>query len=534
MRKYFFFIFFAIFCGRLSAQELPITNHAIQNPYFYNPAFAGYENRPAVYLGYRNQWTGIEGAPTTSYINFHSIAAKVIPFGVNIYSDQRSILSTTHALLSVGFRARFEEDDHYLSFGLSGGAGFNTVDLSAINNNTANDPALANLLEDNIVLDGNAGLAYHNHGFNFGISFPKIFQTKPVDTTSFSSGVFGPLSTGIAMMGYKWKVNPENFSIEPWVIYYYFQDRTGQLEASTTFHIKDVIWIGGSYRLNYGASAFLGFNIKDNFKLGYNYEFAVSPVDNFNNNSHEVTLGIIFGKSKKDKRTSFYQRRRRMLTTMRASEEEEKTTTPARPQQNLYKVENDPFEKEKPETTPKEEPAEEPTQTEEEVDLDEFMKGFEDEEAEEKKDTVQQKSGLIDRRPQQATKKPAPAPKPEEKEETFDPLSTFDAVEDEVTTRDEEGIYIGPTTVQKGDHLLELEKGYYVVVGTFNSYRGAEEYSDELFIKGFYTKFGYISQTTDYYTYIFHSADNKQECVDTMERLRTLADFREIWVLTVE
>ena len=101
-------------------------------------------------------------------------------------------------------------------------------------------------------------------------------------------------------------------------------------------------------------------------------------------------------------------------------------------------------------------------------------------------------------------------------------------------TLDDEGFYIGPTTVVKGDHLLELEQGNYVVVGTFGSYRDAEEHSDQLFIKGFYTKFGYISQTKIYYVYIFES-DDVQEANDTSERFEQIgAQFRENWVLQVQ
>ena len=101
-------------------------------------------------------------------------------------------------------------------------------------------------------------------------------------------------------------------------------------------------------------------------------------------------------------------------------------------------------------------------------------------------------------------------------------------------TLDDQGFYIGPTTVIKGDHLLELEKGNYVVVGTFGNYRDAEEHSDQLFIKGLYTKFGYISQTKIYYVYIFES-DDLQEAKDTSERFNQIrVKLRENWVLQVQ
>jgi hypothetical protein len=99
---------------------------------------------------------------------------------------------------------------------------------------------------------------------------------------------------------------------------------------------------------------------------------------------------------------------------------------------------------------------------------------------------------------------------------------------------DDNGLYIGPTTVTKGNHLLELNASNYVTVGTFDNYRSAEEYSDALFIKGFYTKFGYISQTKIYYVYIYEH-DDLQEALDTSERFNSIgAQFRENWVLQVK
>ena len=78
--KKFIFILFPFFFHTLSAQDLPLNTQIFMNPYFYNPAFAGYENRGAVFLGRRQQWTGIEGAPTTIFLNFSTNFAKTVVF----------------------------------------------------------------------------------------------------------------------------------------------------------------------------------------------------------------------------------------------------------------------------------------------------------------------------------------------------------------------------------------------------------------------------------------------------------------------
>lgn len=493
MRRPFLIIASILFFFQaVSGQELPITTQVFLNPYFYNPAFAGFENRPALSLGSRQQWTAIEGAPKTMTFNFHTAIAEKIPFGVNVYSHKRGILSTTHALLSVGYRARFDEENHYLSFAISGGAAFNSLDLDLNNNSLANDYVISAAMNNKTMLDGNAGLLYHNNGFNLGISLPKLFVTGITDTSavggSLQIGDLNPLNEGIAMLNYKLKLSDDGMAVDPWVIYHYNSYGTGQLEANARMIVKDFMWVGGGYRMDYGASAFFGFNIKSNFKFGYAYELGSSELGT--GASHEFQVSLIFGKTEKEKRKgSFYERRRAMLNTMRGNTQ---TTAPAQ-NQNLYAPQNDPFAQPEPQ-----------------------------------KETAPASNLYGNPEPEET----APPAQPEEKPV----LSAFDTPKkEEVTTRNETGIYIGPKVVKKGDHLLELEQGYYVIVGTFDSYRDAEEYSDKLFMQGYYTKFGYISQTTDYYVYLFYNQDNYQECVDTIERFKQITSaLGNMWVLTVE
>ena len=101
-------------------------------------------------------------------------------------------------------------------------------------------------------------------------------------------------------------------------------------------------------------------------------------------------------------------------------------------------------------------------------------------------------------------------------------------------TLDDEGAYIGPKTVVKGNHLLELEKGNYVVLGAFGNYRSAEEYSDQLFIKGIRTKFGYISQTKIYYVYVFVSEIYREAQTVSNQHKKLKIKFKENWILRVQ
>jgi len=630
MKKSLFYIFtFLPFL--VGAQDLPFNTQVFLNPYFYNPAYAAQETRTTVNLLYRNQWSGIQNSPKTFGISLTKVFSKKIPFGINLYNDKSGVLSSSNILATGGYMAKFDEE-HYISFALSAGASFNTIDFTAIKD--YNDPAINDALQNNIGLDGNFGLLYHYERFNFGVALPKIFQQKRITTKSFETGNISPLNYVLANVSYRWEVVEDILEIEPFIIAHYYKITPLQMEGLLTFYLKDFIWLGAAYKQDFGIAGYLGFGVGDNFKFGYAYEAFTAADIALPNFTHEIQMSIILGK-KERKQYSIYQRRQTMINTMRSQN--------AQTQQKTYTVENDPFLHKQPEQKPKVEtkPEQKPkvetkpqqevkTKEKQETSLeDKYLKEFENATANDllkketkttetktttkkvegeivkpKETTVQPKETIKPKettttqpketvkpkettvqpketvKPKETTVQPKETTKPKEtvapKETTekpketgkakdeideFDYESLLDKVEkkpketkeaidetkeefdleaflekatEEIETRDEKGMYIGPTIVTKGTNLLELEKGYYVVVGTFDSYRDAEEYSDQLFIQGFFTKFGYISQTTDYYVYIFTTPDDYQECTDTMERLKVLRHFKEIWVLTVK
>src|SRR6201996_9660013 len=54
------------------AQQLPQYTQYVFNNFLLNPAVAGIENYTDAKLGYRSQWTGLEGAPVTSFISVNA------------------------------------------------------------------------------------------------------------------------------------------------------------------------------------------------------------------------------------------------------------------------------------------------------------------------------------------------------------------------------------------------------------------------------------------------------------------------------
>src|SRR5476651_1008869 len=71
-RILYLFIFFALYIQSGVAQQRPQYTQYVFNNYLLNPAVGGIENYTDVKAGYRSQWTGLQGAPVTSYITINA------------------------------------------------------------------------------------------------------------------------------------------------------------------------------------------------------------------------------------------------------------------------------------------------------------------------------------------------------------------------------------------------------------------------------------------------------------------------------
>ena len=90
-----------------------------------------------------------------------------------------------------------------------------------------------------------------------------------------------------------------------------------------------------------------------------------------------------------------------------------------------------------------------------------------------------------------------------------------------------------PLSVKRGDHLLELSAGNYVIAGAFEIFELAEEYSDRMFERGFHdTIVGYITARGYYYVVIFQS-DDIEKTREEKNRVRKLSGLSNVWTLKV-
>lgn len=88
-------------------------------------------------------------------------------------------------------------------------------------------------------------------------------------------------------------------------------------------------------------------------------------------------------------------------------------------------------------------------------------------------------------------------------------------------------------TVKRGNHILELPAGNFVIAGAFSEFQHAEDFSDKLFQSGFQDAIvGYSSARGYYYTVVFKSA-NVEQARARRDVYRKTPQLSNAWVLQV-
>tara|TARA_B110000046_G_scaffold98411_1_gene106027 strand:- start:3337 stop:4974 length:1638 start_codon:yes stop_codon:yes gene_type:complete len=540
------------------------------NPYLYNPAYAGVEGHSVFYGLYQQQWSGVNDAPTTIHGSFHAPLPGGIGIGFAGYNiEQGGLLNTTAGKASVSYLLTLDLK-HHIRFGLSVGGGSQMLNYGELDDPF--DPAYANIADNSTFALADFGLTYHAGHFNFGFSIPNLISyDKFTDKDSSDPIRIKPLDNLMLQTYYRGHLT-DNIAIEPHVVYRYNNYGTSQLEGTILLHLYHVVWVGGTYREDMNFIGTAGVKLKGRFGLGYSYETGNLNIMNDLGPSHEIHLGIHLGKRKPHaKHTSSF------INSKRPEEEVdtvivEKIDTVIVEKIDTVIIERiDTVELDKPweldetrgevviTTETGEEwkavvvqhvtregvieeaitwvPANESwemigDQTKEirtnadgivEIGV-QYVKTNEEGEAESImvwEPTMSKEA--IDAIIAKATMKP-------DVQEEVIAEAPEEVVVEEVAP--EEEVYI--EEVVKGNHLLELPEGVYIVAGVFEIYENADKFSDELFLKGYHEALvGYVSEKGFYYTVIYRS-ENVADLKSKLFRERKKKGMGKIWIKMIK
>lgn len=581
MKKYLLGVLFVV-VGSLTCvgQRLPFFTHHVLNPYIYNPAFAGYNQSAVFYLTHRQQWLGVEGAPVSTHLSFHTPAGNKNPIslGANLVHDRIGVLRHSTAKATLAYMVPLAvEKDHYLKFGLSGGVGLHQYDLSDAD--YSSDAVIERAAKNSTFLDARFGLHYHREHLNIGLALPHLLSPPVQNPDGFSNVALDQFSRAVASVNYRFALGEtEELAVVPTVLYHFAPESASQLEVVGLLEFQRTFWVGGGYHQQMGFGGLAGLRRK-NLQFSYAYATGGSKLATYASGTHEVQLGFTIGK--------------KMVAVKRQPRLTSQTDADAIPEAKVKKRRRRKEEEVVPDR--KKDPASpEPEKRFDDDSFQEVEQGIilipsEDTPAQNVSDdgNTPPASG-----PTQETDQPtAPNPTPPstenigweddttvpsttvpstttppaenvgQKEDTAVPgtdtpnsLATEELnntwegegnvdpwadIENESTATPpasfDESAERAITKVKTvaSDHPLEMPGGTYIIAGTFSQRPYADRLAQKLAQQGYGTQVGYNTAKGYYYVSLF-SSDDMDDVKKRLYRVRNNPSFQKAWILVVE
>jgi type IX secretion system PorP/SprF family membrane protein len=325
---------FIILCINVKAQQQPQYTQYIFNQLLVNPAVSGIENYTDVKAGYRSQWTGLQGAPVTSYFtittpigkNFINGDVMQVPvdgdnpvgrsfvssyraaephhgIGLTIYSDKAGPIQQTNIDATYAYHIGLSPDLN-LSAGVSAGITNISLNVSEISLETALDPAIYNGANSQIKPDLNFGVWAYSPDYFVGASVQQLLpETLNFSKTSiYNEGKTVPhyYLTG----GLKFFLS-DDVSLMPSIMYKIVKPASNTIDVNMKMGFRDHFWIGGSYRQDDAVAAMMGFTISSFLSVGYSYDYTTSNLNTVSTGTHEIVIGIYLGNRGNGPRRSF-------------------------------------------------------------------------------------------------------------------------------------------------------------------------------------------------------------------------------------
>lgn len=272
--------------GTTYAQQDPHYTQYMFNQSVFNPAYAGSKESLSLGVLHREQWAGLDGAPTTSTAFAHTRVGKNVGVGLSFVSDQIGPTKENNVYADVSYTVKLAPG-HKLAFGVKGGMSMqNTSYLSMVDPYVpdANDPAFQENTSNSFFNFG-AGAFYYTDNYYVGLSMPNFIKNTYLDKSdrSFGSDAMHVFLTG----GYVFQMNPD-WKLKPSTMIKYAQGAPIGFDVNLNANLKDKLEFGVMYRIDDSFGGMINYAVLPNLKVGYAYDYVTSGLNYSTKGSHEV------------------------------------------------------------------------------------------------------------------------------------------------------------------------------------------------------------------------------------------------------
>jgi len=296
MKKLYILISAIFIVTVVSAQQSSLYSQYMMNRFLINPGVTGNVNYIPLRLTARQQWVGIDNAPSTQSISAHTLLGnETMGVGGYLFSDRFGPETKVGIQVNYSYIIELDNINSNLSFGVAFKAFQYKLDYTAMTALDDDDQVLNNTIETAFVPDADFGVYLQGERYYTGISVTQLMELpitiaeKEVEKNSMVRHYY-------ILGGYTFKLN-DDFDIEPSALIKGTEHTPFQVDINVKGIFKKNYWLGISYRTSNSIIAMFGVEYKD-FVFGYAFDYATSDIQNYQSGSHEIILGYNFGKGR--------------------------------------------------------------------------------------------------------------------------------------------------------------------------------------------------------------------------------------------
>ena len=273
------------------AQQSSIYSQYMFNGLAINPAYAGQDNLLSLTALARIQAVGLEGAPNTQTFSAHTpIVENKVGIGLQLFHEDVGITNQTGVYTSYSYRIKVSK--YMLSFGLQAGVNFYQTRYTALSVQNPGDPIFATD-ERSVTPNFGAGLLLSDKRLFVGLSMPQMLSTGN------ETKIVVQEKPVMLYGGYTFDLN-SFLQLTPSMLIKVADGRPVEWNINTNLVIKELLWVGLSFRPVNSLVALLQIQITEQLSFGYAYDMSLGEISTIESGSHEFMLNYRFKFKQKD------------------------------------------------------------------------------------------------------------------------------------------------------------------------------------------------------------------------------------------
>ncbi|MEO8069295.1 MAG: type IX secretion system membrane protein PorP/SprF [Flavobacteriales bacterium] len=281
--------------GTALAQQEVMVSQYMFNGLFINPAYAGSHPYASSSLLHREQWLDVPGAPRTSMLAFDApLYNNRMGLGLSIVRDEIGVSRDMEVAAQYAYRIKL--GDGRLAFGLKAGLSIYSAELNDLVYWDENDAVFAQNVNNAMIGKFGFGMYWNNNVSYVGISVPTLYAADNAIAVEGSDVTDGFFTQHLYLNAGKLFHLNENFDLKPSFLVKYELSAPVEVDINCNVLYKERFWLGAGYRTGDAIVGMVEYQITPRLRAGYAYDMALNKLRAYTTGSHELMLGLDFGK----------------------------------------------------------------------------------------------------------------------------------------------------------------------------------------------------------------------------------------------